>query len=75
MLRNPTGLPLQMLRTNGQEEQCLLPLFPEASQVGRHRASVYEEDDERHIELLLAKSGRVVAILVPADRLPIDMVG
>lgn len=69
VLRTAAGPPLQP-RTN--DARWLVPLFAEAAQVGHTLMPVDDGDDSRRIDLLLAKSGRVVGLLIPGDRLPPD---
>lgn len=68
VVRRASGLSLTVAPLPGDPDAWLIPFFPEAATVGRTRAGVL--DDTGSLDLLLAKSRRVVGFIVTKDRLP-----
>lgn len=76
VLKNQAGQQLRPGPASDDPGTWLLPLFPEAAVAGRTRAGVDLGDGHPPIDLLLAKSGRVVALLIPNAqmRLPLGFI-
>lgn len=72
VLKNAANQPLTIVEASDEPGLWFVPLFPEAPVVGKTRVNVADDGPLAGIELLVAKSGRLVALLVPdaPNRLP-----